>query len=73
MAGQTMTVAVTAPTTDVVLAVWGEDGTVLLSDHASATEWQGELPATQDYYIGLSGAAAQTLFRLSVSIPPVGQ
>jgi hypothetical protein len=55
------------------LAVWGADGTVLLSDHAGATEWQGELPATQNYYIGLSGAAAQTLYRLSVSIPPLGQ
>ncbi len=70
--GQTMTVSVDAPSA-VALAVWGADGTVLLSDHAGATEWQGELPATQNYYIGLSGAAAQTLYRLSVSIPPLGQ
>ena len=71
--GQTMTVSVTSPNNDVVLAVWGADGTVLLSDHAGATEWQGVLPATQDYFIGLSGAAGQTLYRLSVVIPPVGQ
>ncbi len=71
--GQTMTVDVASPNNDVVLAVWGADGTVLLSDHAGATEWQGTLPATQDYYIGLSGAANQALFRLSVSIPPLGQ
>ena len=71
--GQTMTVSVSSPSNDVVLAVWGEDGTVLLSDHAGATEWQGTLPATQDYYLGLSGAVEPTLFRLSVSIPPLGQ
>jgi putative hemolysin len=72
-AGQTMTVNVSSPNNDVALAVWGEDGTVLLSDHAGATEWQGTLPATQDYYLGLSGAASQALFRLNVSIPPLGQ
>jgi putative hemolysin len=72
-AGQTMTVSAASPNNDVVLAIWGADGTVLLSDHAGATEWQGPLPATQDYFIGLSGAAAQTLYRLSVVIPPVGQ
>ncbi len=72
-AGQTMTVSVASPNNDVALAIWGADGTVLLSDHAGATEWQGPLPATQDYFIGLSGAAEQTLYRLSVSIPPAGQ
>jgi putative hemolysin len=71
--GQTMAVNVSSPNHDVVLAIWGEDGTVLLSDQAGLTEWQGTLPATQDYYIGLSGAAGQALFRLSVSIPPLGQ
>lgn len=71
--GQTMTVSVASPNNDVVLAVWGADGTVLLSDHAGATEWQGQLPATQDYYIGLSGATEPTLFRLTVSIPPLAQ
>ncbi len=69
--GQTMTASVSSPNNDVALAIWGEDGTVLISDHAGATEWQGALPATQDYYIGLSGAADQALFRLSVSIAPL--
>jgi putative hemolysin len=71
--GQTVTVSVASPNNNVALAIWGEDGTVLLSDHAGATEWQGTLPATQDYYLGLSGAVEPTLFRLSVSIPPLGQ
>jgi len=71
--GQTMTVSVASPNNDVVLAVWGADGTVLLSDHAGATEWQGQLPATQDYFVGLSGAAEPTLFRLTVAIPPLAQ
>jgi putative hemolysin len=72
-AGQTMTINVSSLNNDMALAVWGEDGTVLLSDHAGATEWQDTLPATQDYYLGLSGAASQALFRLNVSIPPLGQ
>lgn len=71
--GQTMTVRVDAPPNSVALAVWGADGTVLLSDHAGAMEWQGQLPATQDYTIGLSGATAPTLYRLNVSIPALGQ
>lgn len=71
--GQTMTVRIDAPPNSVALAVWGADGTVLLSDYVGAMEWQGQLPATQDYYLGLSGAAAPTLFRLNVSIPPLGQ
>ncbi len=70
--GQTMTVSVDAPSA-VTLAVWGADGTVLLSDAAGEARWQGQLPATQDYYLSVSGAAEPTLFRLSVSIPPLGQ
>lgn len=71
--GQTMTVGVASPNNDVALAIWGADGVVLLSDHAGATEWQGVLPATQDYFIGLSGAAEPTLYRLTVSIPPASE
>jgi hypothetical protein len=69
--GQTMTVRVDAPPNSVALAVWGADGTVLLSDHAGATEWQGQLPASQDYYLSVSGATEPALFRLNVSIPPL--
>jgi len=71
--GQTMTVRVGAPPNSVALAVWGADGTVLLSDHAGAIEWQGQLPATQDYYLSVSGATEPALFRLNVSIPPLVQ
>ncbi len=70
--GQSMTVRVDAPS-PLTLAVWGADGTVLLSDHAGASQWQGVLPATQDYYVGVSGATEPTLFRLLVSIPPLAQ
>ncbi|MBE2232019.1 MAG: DUF333 domain-containing protein [Anaerolinea sp.] len=71
--GQTMTVSVASASSGLALAIWGADGTVLLSDHAGATEWQGVLPATQDYFIGLSGATEPALYRLNVSIPPLSE
>ncbi len=73
--GQTMTVRVDAPQTDgqsaVILSIWAEDGTVLLSDHAGAAQWQGELPATGDYFIQLMNITDQTVsYRMTVTIPP---
>lgn len=66
-AGQTMTVNVASePRDSVILVVWGVDGTVLISDHATATKWSGRLPKTQDYQIDLkpfAGKAAEyTIF-----------
>jgi hypothetical protein len=72
MGGQTMTVDVTSPQGDVVLVIWGADGTVLLSDHAGATSWSGVLPTSQDYIIDVkSVGVAPTSFTLQVTIPPL--
>lgn len=71
-AGQTMTVALDAPSA-LTLAIQGADGTELLSEAAGASAWQGQLPATQDYFISVSGATEPTLFRLNVAIPPLQQ
>ena len=72
MAGQTMTVDVSSPQGDVVLVIWGADGTVLLSDHAGATSWSGVLPASQDYIIDVKPmGVAPTIFTLQVTIPPL--
>ena len=73
MAGQTMTVHVSSPQGNVILVIWGADGTVLISDHAGATSWSGTLPTTQDYHIDLKsegGVAADYI--LQVTIPPLG-
>ncbi len=72
MAGQTMTVDASSPQWDVVLVIWGADGTVLLSDHAGATSWSGVLPSSQDYIIDVkSVGVAPTSFTLQVTIPPL--
>ena len=54
-----------------ILAVWGADGDVLLSDHAEAPTFQGVLPTTQDYYILLKGRPdGSTSYTMTVTIPP---
>ncbi|MBU0494308.1 MAG: hypothetical protein KKA73_01130 [Chloroflexi bacterium] len=73
MAGQAMTVNVSAQGDNVILVIWGQDGTVLISDHAEARDWSGTLPSTQDYYIGLKPyTGATSSYILTVTIPPVG-
>jgi hypothetical protein len=73
MAGQEMTVNLSVATAEVsaILIIWGADGTVLISDHADATAWVGQLPSTQDYYINVrSVAQAPVDYTLEVIIPP---
>jgi hypothetical protein len=72
-AGQEMTVNLSDSSAGVnaILIIWGADGTVLISDHADATTWVGELPSTQDYYISVrSGPHAPVDYVLEVIIPP---
>jgi hypothetical protein len=71
LAGQTMTATVTATQGPVILILYGADGNVLISDHAGATTWSGELPSTQDYYIDTRSVGANVVpFTLTVTIPP---
>ena len=73
MAGQEMTVNLSDSSAGVnaILVIWGADGTVLISDHADATIWAGQLPSTQDYYIHVrSVAQAPVDYNLEVIIPP---
>jgi hypothetical protein len=70
-AGQTMTVQLSPAGGQVTLAIWGADGTVLISSAAGATSWTGVLPRTQDYYIDvMPGSPAATNYSLTVIIPP---
>ena len=72
-AGQQMTLVLTAsaPGVHAVLALWGADGTVLISGGIDATVWSGLLPATQDYYIDVRSVTATPInYVLDVTIPP---
>jgi hypothetical protein len=78
MEGQVMTVNLLNPGGGeinygtAVLVIWGAEGTVLISDHADALSWSGELPFTQDYYIDVKSISEQPLpYILEISIPPL--
>jgi hypothetical protein len=68
--GQTMSVEMSFSEGLAILAVWGADGTVLLSDHAEVSSFQEVLPATQDYYILVKGRPEEsTTYSMTVSLP----
>ena len=72
-AGQTMKVDLSFTKGKAILAIWGADGDVLLSDHAEATHFEGVLPKTQDYNILLKGRPdGETDYSMKVRIPPLG-
>ncbi|HSJ57664.1 MAG TPA: hypothetical protein VLC95_10810, partial [Anaerolineae bacterium] len=75
MAGQTMSVELMYPDGEALVAIWGADGDVLLSDHAAARQWSGTLPRTQDYYVDVRAAAggSAVAYTLLITIPPPGQ
>ncbi len=54
------------------LIIWGEDGTVLISDHADAPYWSGTVPATQDYNIKVNAYNnTAPYYTMDVTIPPL--
>jgi hypothetical protein len=70
-AGQTMSVQLAPASGQVILVIYGADGTVLISDHAGATQWSGKLPKTQDYNVDVRSVVnAPTAYTLKVTIPP---
>ena len=70
--GQTLSIDMTFTKGRAILAVWGADGTVLLSDHAEASSFQADLPRTQDYYILVKGRPnGATDYTMKVTIPPL--
>jgi hypothetical protein len=71
-AGQEMTVNLSDSSAEAsaILVIWGADGTVLISDHADATIWVGEIPFTQDYYIAVRSVIQAPIdYTLEVIIP----
>jgi heat shock protein HslJ len=70
-AGQTLNIDLTFTEGAAILVVWGEDGNVLLSDHAEASSFQMVLPTTQDYHIMVRGRPeGPTTYTMGVTIPP---
>jgi hypothetical protein len=70
LGGQTLDVTMSFTEGRAILAVWGEDGNVLLSDHAEVSNFHGVLPTTQDYHILLKGRPNErTVYSLAVSVP----
>jgi hypothetical protein len=68
-AGQTMTVNITSPNSNVLLTIVGADGIPLSNGLMSgATAWQGELPATQDYTLRAIGTLEPASYTLTVTI-----
>jgi len=51
------------------LSVFGSNGTVLLPQSQHATNWQGYLLSTQDYYFRITGGNSTQSFTLTVNIP----
>ena len=74
LAGQTMSVNISSAQGPAILIIYGADGNVLISDHAGATNWSGQLPTTQDYLIDTRSVGnAAVPFTLTVTIPPLGE
>jgi len=67
--GQPMLASVSSPNNDVTMSIVAENGATLLTPSQGSTNWQGTLPATQDYYFQLFGGANTENFSLWVSIP----
>ncbi len=55
-----------------LLIIWGEDGSVFVTDHSETTYWQGKLPLTQDYFITVVASPdGPVSYVLEVTIPPL--
>ena len=55
-----------------LLIIWGDDGSVFVTDHSETTHWEGKLPLTQDYYITVVASPdGPVSYVLDVIIPPL--
>lgn len=71
LGGQTMIVEATTTSGQVILIVYGADGTVLQTDHSGSATFSGVLPSTQDYLIDVrSVGTATAATTLRFTIPP---
>ena len=69
LAGQTMTVTLTSPGSDVLLEIYGiDDGQPLVRVPLGETAWTGKLPGTQDYDIKAVSVGGATPYTLVVVV-----
>jgi hypothetical protein len=67
-----MTVELDFASGEAILVIWGADGTVLLTDHAEASSFEGEIPKNQDYFILVKADPDDGAdYTLTVTIPPI--
>jgi hypothetical protein len=71
LAGQEMEVSITSPNDDVLLTIFGADGTPLKRHEVGRAYWRGTLPATQDYFVEAVSVGEATPFTLKVTISPL--
>jgi hypothetical protein len=76
--GQTISVALVGlpqeliDNQQILIKLWGQDGTVFLTDHSPRTSWQDTLPVSQDYYVTVESIAPGSVtYTLEVIIPPL--
>lgn len=67
--GQPMIVMTNSFNNDVTMSMKTKGGTSILSAASKLSNWQGTLPATEDYYISVYGGTTAENFTLSVEIP----
>lgn len=67
--GQTMSVALRSPRSDVLLTIYGvDDGQPLVRSVSGATTWTGVLPGTQDYIVKAVAVGPATGYQIEVTI-----
>ena len=72
LAGQTLRLDLAFAEGEAILVVWGENGDVLLSDHAEVSSFERVLPKTQEYYIQVKGRPdGNTAYAMTVTIPGI--
>ncbi len=72
LGGQTLSAQLAFSAGQGVLVVWGANGSVLQSDRAGASAFNGVLPTTQDYFIDVRGSSSvPTSYTLTITVPPL--
>jgi hypothetical protein len=66
--GQSLRVSVAAPAGAVQLVLYGLDGTVLRSGMGEGTTFEGTVPSSQDYVIGVTAGDAAASYTLEVEV-----
>jgi len=65
---QLMDVLLTSPSGDLLLGIWGADGSVLKHNAVAGYDWAGRLASTQDYFIGIVSNGPAANYQLTVTI-----